>query len=72
LRTTNSLADARVHIGSVSVDRQFAAFNLQNHTLVADYDRGYQNFVPGAVSEDRSTYALSAYRGRGRGDQVPG
>jgi catecholate siderophore receptor len=57
----NSHAGARVNIGSVSVDHQIGSLTLHNRTLAGDYDRGYQNFVPGAVSADRSTYALSAY-----------
>jgi catecholate siderophore receptor len=57
----NSHAGARVNIGSATLEQQFGRLTLRNRTLVGDYDRGYQNFVPGAVSADRSTFALSAY-----------
>jgi catecholate siderophore receptor len=29
--------------------------------MIGDYDRGYQNFVPGAVAKDKTRVALSAY-----------
>ena len=34
---------------------------LRNRTLFGDYDRGYQNFVPGAVTADKTLVALTAY-----------
>src|SRR5262249_19385918 len=35
--------------------------NIRNRTMIGDYDRGYQNFVPGAVTPDQSQVALSSY-----------
>jgi catecholate siderophore receptor len=58
---SDSHVRANVHLGSMRMERQFGRLNLRNATLVADYDRGYQNYVPGAVSEDRTAVALSAY-----------
>lgn len=52
---------ARVHLGSVVAERQFGRVNFRSRTLVGDYDRGYQNFVPGAVSADGTQVSLSAY-----------
>ena len=52
---------ARVNLATATVDRQTGRFNLRNRTLVGDYDRGYQNFVPGAVTADKSQVALTAY-----------
>jgi catecholate siderophore receptor len=52
---------ARVHLGSVVAERQFGRLNVRNRTLVGDYDRGYQNFVPGAVTADAREVSLSAY-----------
>jgi catecholate siderophore receptor len=52
---------ANVHLGSMRIERQFGRLNLRNATLAGDYDRGYQNYVPGAVSAERTTVALSAY-----------
>src|SRR5262249_34140612 len=37
------------------------AFTIRNQTLVGNYDRSYQNFVPGAVTPNKSQVALSAY-----------
>jgi catecholate siderophore receptor len=52
---------ADVNSGSAFVEHQFDRMNLRSSTFMADYDRGYQNYVPGAVSADRSTAAMSAY-----------
>jgi catecholate siderophore receptor len=52
---------ARVNIGTVAVERQFGLLDLRSHTLIGDYDRGYQNFVPGAVTADALQYSLSGY-----------
>jgi catecholate siderophore receptor len=35
--------------------------NIRNRTHFGGYDRGYQNFVPGAVTSDMTQVALSAY-----------
>jgi catecholate siderophore receptor len=34
---------------------------VRNRTLIGDYDRFYQNFVPGAASADQSLVTLTAY-----------
>ena len=52
---------ARVNVGWALVEHQAGRLNVRNRTLIGDYDRGYQNFVPGAVSADRSSYSLTAY-----------
>jgi catecholate siderophore receptor len=52
---------ARVNIGTVAVERQIGALEFRSHTLIGDYDRGYQNFVPGAVTANGLQYALSGY-----------
>jgi catecholate siderophore receptor len=52
---------ANVNIGSASVEHTFSTFTLRNNTVVANYDRSYQNFVPGAVTADKSQVALTAY-----------
>jgi catecholate siderophore receptor len=58
---TQSHVGARVNLGSAMIEHQFRRFTVHNRTLFGDYDRGYQNYVPGAVSADRSTVSLSAY-----------
>lgn len=57
----NSHTGARVNIGAITVDHQAGRTNIHNRTLIGDYDRGYQNFVPGAVASDDRSFALSAY-----------
>ena len=38
-----------------------AILNVRNRTMFGAYDRGYQNFVPGAVTTNKTGVALSAY-----------
>lgn len=52
---------ARVNLGSAMVEHQAGPVNIHNRTLIGDYHRGYQNFVPGAVSLDGSQVPFSAY-----------
>ena len=52
---------ARVHIGLITVEHQMGKVNFRNNTLIGDYDRGYQNFVPGAVTANGQQDSLSAY-----------
>jgi catecholate siderophore receptor len=52
---------ADVHLGSAAVEHRVGRVTLRNRTLFGDYDRFYQNFVPGAVTADQAGVALSAY-----------
>ena len=52
---------ASVNLGSATIEHDFGVVTLKNRTRFGDYDRGYQNFVPGAVSPDAASAALSAY-----------
>ena len=52
---------AHVNLASAAIDHQAGAVHLRNRTLLGDYDRGYQNFVPGVVTADKTQVALSAY-----------
>jgi catecholate siderophore receptor len=52
---------ARVHHMSAAIDHQAGRFNIRNRTLFGDYNRFYQNFVPGAVSANKTQVVLSAY-----------
>lgn len=56
-----SFVHARVNLASAVIDQQFGKLNIRNHTLFGDYDRGYQNFVPGAVNADETRVNFSAY-----------
>ncbi len=52
---------ALVNLGSVNVEHRFGALTLRNRTLFGGYDRFYQNYVPGAVTADKSNVTLTAY-----------
>lgn len=59
---TVNRARARVHAGSAVVDHALTpTVRLRNATRYVDYDKFYQNVVPGKVSADRSTVSFSAY-----------
>jgi catecholate siderophore receptor len=59
------VADSHVHadvdLMSASMEHHVGQFTIRNRSVVGNYDRGYQNYVPGAVSEDRMRVALTAY-----------
>ena len=57
----NSHVRAGVNLGSAVVDHQAGRFNIRNRTLFGDYDRFYQNYVPGAVTADKQSVSISAY-----------
>jgi catecholate siderophore receptor len=52
---------AQVHLASGTIEHRAGALLIRNQTLFGDYDRFYQNFVPGAVTADKSHVALTAY-----------
>lgn len=52
---------ARVNLLSGSIEHQVGRLNIRNRTQFGDYDRGYQNFVPGAVTADKTRDSISAY-----------
>jgi catecholate siderophore receptor len=56
-----SFVHARVNLASAIIDHQIGKLNIRNHTLFGDYDRMYQNFVPGSVNADKTRVNLSAY-----------
>ena len=56
-----SFVHARVNLASAVIDHQIGKLNIRNHTLFGDYNRMYQNFVPGTVNADETRVNLSAY-----------
>ncbi len=52
---------ARVDLVSVLFEKQIGRLNIRNRAQFGDYDRFYQNFVPGAVNAAKTLVALSAY-----------
>jgi len=57
----DSHVDAHVNIGTINVEHRVGRAILRNRTLIGDYDRFYQNYVPGAASADQSLVTLTAY-----------
>ena len=57
----NSPARVGVNLASASVDHQAGRFNIRNRTMFGDYDRFYQNYVPGAVTTNKQFAAITAY-----------
>lgn len=52
---------ANVDLASAGIEHQLGGLTLRNRTLFGDYDRSYQNFVPGAVTADKAQVTLTAY-----------
>ena len=57
----DSTAWVGVNLVSASVDHQAGRFNIRNRTMFGDYDRFYQNYVPGAVTANKASVSISAY-----------
>ena len=57
----DSHVKADVGLASLALEHGFGGSTLRNRTLLGDYDRGYQNYVPGAATADMSLVALTAY-----------
>jgi catecholate siderophore receptor len=58
-------ADSHVHadvdIAAAGIEHEAGGFTIRNRTVIGNYDRVYQNYVPGAVTDDQSRVALTAY-----------
>src|SRR5258706_2568122 len=52
---------AHVDLATATVEHKTGRMTLRNRTLFGDYGRFYRNYVPGAVSADKSRVALTAY-----------
>ena len=61
---------ADVDLGTVTLEQKVGPVTLRNRTLYGAYDRGYQNYVPGAVTPDKSQVALSAYNNATKRDNL--
>jgi catecholate siderophore receptor len=46
---------------SGSFQHQIGRLTVTNRTMLGDYDRGYQNYVPGAVNAAKTLVTLTAY-----------
>lgn len=52
---------AGVNLLSGTVDHQIGKLNIRNRILFGDYDRYYQNYVPGAVNAAKTLVTITAY-----------
>lgn len=50
-----------VNLASATIDHHVRGLAIRNRTLLGDYDRYYQNYVPGVVTADKTRVILSAY-----------
>lgn len=57
----DSRVQANVNIVSGMVEHQIGKLNIRNRTLYGDYDRFYQNFVPGTANAAKTLVSISAY-----------
>ncbi|MEP7212885.1 MAG: TonB-dependent siderophore receptor [Acidobacteriota bacterium] len=57
----DSHVKADVNIVAGTFERQLGRLNVRNRTQFGDYDRFYQNYVPGAVNAGGNLVTLSAY-----------
>ncbi len=58
----DSYVRATVNLVTSLIEHRIASgLEIRNRTQFGDYERGYQNYVPGAVSADQTTVALTAY-----------
>jgi catecholate siderophore receptor len=52
---------SNVNILSGTFDQQVGRLTIHNRTTYGDYDRGYQNYVPGATNAAKTLVTITAY-----------
>lgn len=57
----DSRVRAGVNLGTASIEWQVGKVLLRNRTQFGDYDRFYQNYVPGTVNATQTQVTLTAY-----------
>ncbi len=57
----DSRVRANVNLLSGTLDQQVGKLNIRTRTLFGNYDRFYQNYVPGAVNAVKTLVTLTAY-----------
>jgi catecholate siderophore receptor len=57
----DSRVRANANLFTASIDRQFGKLLFRDRIMYGDYDRFYQNYVPGASNASASLVTLSAY-----------
>jgi len=56
-----SHVDAAVNVASAAIEHRAGRYTVRNQTSIGNYDRSYQNFVPGTATADGTQVALTAY-----------
>lgn len=57
----HSWVRAVANIATATIEHRIGGLNIRNRTLFGDYDRAYQNFVPGAANADATQVTLTSY-----------
>jgi len=57
----DSEVNADVHLISGTFEKQIGDLNIRNRTMYGDYDRFYQNYVPGTANTAGTLVSISAY-----------
>jgi catecholate siderophore receptor len=57
----DSRVRAGVNLGTASIERQVGKLLLRNRVQFGDYDRFYQNYVPGVLNASQTQVAITAY-----------
>src|SRR5262245_48590271 len=52
---------AYVNLGTMTFEREAGKLSVRNRTQFGDYDRYYQQYVPGAVNADKTQVTITAY-----------
>jgi catecholate siderophore receptor len=60
----NSKVRLDANLFNAGVDREFGSLIVRNRTMYGDYDRFYQNYVPGVVNTTTNLVPLTAYNNR--------
>jgi catecholate siderophore receptor len=69
--THTNHAQATVHAASSMLEHRVGSrLTIRNNTRVANYDKFYQNIVPGAVNATATAVTLTAYNNRGQRTNV--
>ena len=56
-----SYVRAVANIATTTIEHRIGGLSIRNRTMFGDYDRSYQNFVPGAASLDGTQVTLTSY-----------
>jgi catecholate siderophore receptor len=58
---SNSKVRLGANLFTAGIDREFGSLIIRNRTMYGDYDRFYQNYVPGSVNPVTNLVSITAY-----------